>query len=61
LALDLAAIESCDTAGAQLLVSARRAATVAGKPFACLRVPACVTEAWTLLGLPMDLISSQSN
>jgi anti-sigma B factor antagonist len=61
LVLDLGSVESCDTAGAQLLLSARRAAALAGKSFRCVHVPAAVTEVWAKLGLPLDLITTPSN
>jgi len=54
LVLDLAQVASCDTAGAQILWSLRRAATEAGKTIRFERASPPLLATWNRLGLPAD-------
>lgn len=49
--LDLSEVDECDTAGVQLLLSARRAVNAAGREFAVVDPSGPVREALILLGL----------
>ncbi len=50
LALDLSAVESCDTAALQVLLAARQRATLTGKPFSIFPNSPVVTETAHALG-----------
>jgi anti-anti-sigma factor len=52
--IDLSAVESCDTAGLQLLVSARKTAERAGKPFRLTGIPVAVSDAAASLGVSLS-------
>lgn len=56
LGLDLAGVTACDTAGVQLLLAARRAATVAGKRFSVCATAPAVIAAGHAVGLPLDFL-----
>lgn len=51
LSLDLSKIESCDTAGVQLLLAAQRSAEAACKPFTVVAATDAFTTACTALGI----------
>ena len=51
LELDLAGVETCDAAGLQLLVSARRSAVAGGKLFRILNPAPAVKQCGELLGV----------
>ena len=53
-AVDCQLIHACDTTGAQLLWSARKAATQAGKAIRFAQVTSPILECWAALGLPAD-------
>ena len=55
--LDLAAVEACDTAGAQLLCAARQGSVRAGKSISFARVSPAVAECWERLGLPKEYLN----
>lgn len=55
LVLDLSGVESCDVAGAQILCAARQSAVLAGKPYRFEPINSGLAEAWTGLGLSLDL------
>jgi anti-anti-sigma factor len=50
--LDLSGVESCDAAGVQLLLAARRSALEAEKTFSVRTTVLAVTECGELIGLP---------
>lgn len=54
--LDLSRVDECDTAGVQLLCSARRTATRSGKPLRIHGSSEAVTEAILALGLAVEEI-----
>jgi len=53
--IGLGKVESCDTAGIQLLLSARRMAAEGGRALRFDDVPAAVRASCQCLGLPEDL------
>ena len=55
LVIDLGGIESCDTAGLQLLLSARRTATAGARSLRFDSTPAAVRSCGQRLGLPDEL------
>jgi len=55
LELDLGGVESCDAAGIQLLLAARRSAGAAGKTFSIHTPTPAVQECSKLLGLSPDI------
>jgi len=60
LLLDLQHVKTCDTAGAQLLWSARKAATQAGKAIRFEHASPPILECWAALGLPADFFEKPS-
>jgi anti-sigma B factor antagonist len=58
--LDLAAVETCDTAGIQLLLAAQRSAIAAGKTFSIQAPAPALEKCGQLLGLPPDLWPSHA-
>jgi len=54
LTLDLSAVESCDFSTLQLILSVRRSAELAGKPFAIAVVSGEVTQACAALGVSLE-------
>jgi anti-anti-sigma factor len=50
--LDLSGVESCDAAGVQLLLAARRSALAAAKTFSVRTSAPAVTKCGELIGLP---------
>lgn len=50
--LDLSGVESCDAAGIQLLLAARRSALAAEKTFSIRTFASAVTKCGGLIGLP---------
>jgi len=60
LLLDLQLVKACDTAGAQLLWSARKTATQAGKAIRFEHVTPPILECWAALGLPADFFEQPS-
>jgi anti-anti-sigma factor len=58
LAVDLAAVESCDFTTIQLLCSARRSAAELGKPFSVTALSEAVARACTALGLSPQVFSA---
>jgi anti-anti-sigma regulatory factor len=56
LQLNLTAITTCDTAGAQLLCAAQKSASQAGKP-CTIEMSACIRECFERLGLPATMFS----
>ncbi|MFA6286489.1 MAG: STAS domain-containing protein [Opitutaceae bacterium] len=61
LELDLAAVSTCDTAGMQLLMAARRSAVELGKSFVIHRPAPAVEKCGELLGLPPETRSPRAN
>ncbi len=59
LQLDMEAVTECDTAGIQLLCSARATAEAEGKVFRINRMSEAVVQALTAGGLAPDKISGQ--
>jgi len=55
--IDLSGVESCDTAGLQLLCSARKTAAAAGKALQVLDTPPAVQDAAAALGLRLDEVA----
>ena len=60
LVLDLAGIDACDAAGAQLLCATVKSASQAGKSLRFATVSPAVRECWTALGLSADLLGNSS-
>lgn len=60
LLLDFQHVKTCDTAGAQLLWSARKAATQAGKAIRFEHVSPPILACWAALGLPADFFEKPS-
>jgi len=59
--LDLAGVEACDTAGLQLLISARRSAAASGKSFGVLNLAPSVEKCTKLLGVKPEIWQSPTN
>jgi anti-anti-sigma factor len=57
LVLDLGSVEACDTAGAQILYSARTTAIQAGKKLRFDHVSPAVASCWERLGLPEKFLN----
>lgn len=55
LTLDLSGVTACDAAGLQLVIAARRAATLAGKSFSVPAPAPAVAECGDLLGIPQEV------
>ena len=58
--VDLVAVEACDTAGAQLLLSVRQTAAQVGKTVRFEHVSPAVADCFACLGLPADLLTRPS-
>ena len=58
--LDLGGVESCDTTGVQLLLSAQRTASEAGRTLHFEAIPAAVGRCCERLGLPESIITYTS-
>lgn len=54
-ALDLGGVETCDTAGLQLLLAARRSAVAAGKTFSIHASNLAIANCGELLGLGAEM------
>lgn len=58
LVLDLAAVESCDTAGLQLLYSARKQAAREGKQIEVHAISASIQNTASALGIPFEALGA---
>jgi anti-anti-sigma factor len=61
LELDLGGIETCDTAGMQLLLAAQRSAVASGKSFAIPGTSSAIEKCRELLGLSPDSFKPHTN
>jgi anti-anti-sigma regulatory factor len=59
--LDLSHVESCDAAGAQLLISARKSAELLGKTLRLRDPSPALRQSWERLGLPLVLLEDRSH
>ena len=61
LELDLAGVETCDTAGMQLLLAAQRSAVASGKTFSMHTPAPAIEKCGELLGLPTETWQPHAN
>lgn len=60
LMLDLAGVQTCDTAGIQLLWAAHKTAEADGRRLSIRNPSAAVQELWTALGMPAEFFTSST-
>lgn len=61
LELDLSGVETCDGAGIQILLAARRSAVAADKSFSIRSAAAAIVKCGELLGLPRETWQPPTN